>query len=110
MIHVFRQPDRSQGGDPREIRWDPDAPSVTGDHYQVDYLRDALDAAASKGRLRHYSYWCPTPDPWRDPAQFMRVLQRVLLNRYDPAGVPAALRGVPLARLIPVPRPNGEVQ
>ena len=110
MIHRFRMPDFSQGGEPREIVWNDDAPSVTGDHYQVAELRDKLANASDVGKISHYAWWCPTPDPWRDPAQFLVVLQTVLQARYDPSGVPASLRGVVAARRRPIERPNRAVQ
>ena len=114
---MIRMPDAWRGGEPREIVWNQDAGTVSGNHSCVDtarprgpQLREWIDNAIANGGVipQMNGYWT-VEDPWRVPQDFLLVLWLLLQPDFDPDAVPEALRvgdGVPF---VEHPRPPGAV-
>ena len=93
-VHVIEQPDRRAGGEPRRILWDDEAGDVSGGHSALPLLRQWMAGAVKTGFILLECGRLDLPDPTRAPAQFLAVLRLAMMARYDPAGLPPALRGV----------------
>ena len=96
-MHRIVMPDNQLGWAPRAIEWDPEARTLAGDHSCVDRLRERINRLATgDGWIRdQVAFAWRLDDPWGDPADFLLVLRFELGNIcWDPAGLPAALRGV----------------
>ena len=107
-VHEIEQPDLAAGGQPRGVRWNDETGEVSGGHSRVPELREWMADAVEDGFIVLEEGRLDLPDPRRVPAQFLAVLRLTLMSRYDPDGLPPALRGVE-----PVPwrqqLPPGEV-
>ena len=111
MLHRIVMPDNQRGWVPRAIEWDPEARTLAGDHSCVEHLREMIDAVVEDGGvIGHVAGYWRLRDPWGDPADFLLVANLVLTDFcWDPAGLPAALRGVRMTGLTSFPLGPGQV-
>lgn len=107
MVHRILWPDwnrRRQPGRPRLITWNDKSGHVSGNHSQLDLIRDAI-----KARVVSMAFGDTTlQDPAHDKTEFITVLAGVIGPGYvDPHAVlPAQLRHIEPRFDAPTPIPG----
>ena len=74
-VHTIMLPDRMHGREPRSVIWDDEAGTVTGEHYDVPWMQEAL-AATPPIEVVDGMRAVTLHDPGHDPADFLRLLWR----------------------------------
>ena len=78
--------------EPRTIVWNDETGEVSGDHVEVQGIRDMIERAERAGGvLTHRGFW-RLADPRHDPACFVAVLYLVLRRDFDEDALPEPLR------------------
>ena len=102
-VHTIRLPDRMHGRELRTVIWDDEAGSVSGDHFDVGWMQEALQHLpvdlTNEGRV------LVLRDPAHDPRDFIHLLAAcwgdVLAEDRDL--LPEPLRSVDPTPILPPP-------
>ncbi len=104
-VHTIMLPDMMHGREPRSVIWDDEAGTVTGEHYDVPWMQEAL-AATPPIEVEDGMRLVTLHNPGHDPADFLRLLWRAywpVMEEPLRSTLPSVFDGVEMTPAPPYP-------